>query len=59
MVIYGMSLFVFVEKIRREYHGFLHSWYADDFSTAGAGTNTKPTIARIEALGPQIIYQTL
>ena len=35
-----------------DFPGFLQSWYADDFSMAGAGANILPAIARIEDLGP-------
>ena len=41
-----------VEQIRMEFHGFLQSWYTDDFSTAGAGANLLPFIKHIQELGP-------
>ena len=52
MVLYGESLSLLVEKIWGEYPVFLHSWYDDYFSTAGAGAHLKPTISHIQALGP-------
>ena len=51
MVLYGMSLSVFVELIQREYPKFIQSWYADDYIMLGSGPHLKPTIYRIEALG--------
>ena len=52
MVIYGLIMSVLVDKIRGEYPGFLQSWYADEFITAGAGAHLKLAISRIESLGP-------
>ena len=51
MVLYGSILSVMVEKIKYEYLGLIQSCYADDFSTAGAGTHLKPIIYYIDALG--------
>ena len=39
------------ELIRGYYPLFLQSWYADDFSTSGAGAHFTPTIAHSKALG--------
>ena len=33
------------------YPGYIHSWYADDFITAGAFSHLKPAIVCVEALG--------
>ena len=52
MVLYGMSLSILAKQIRGEYPRLLHSWYSDDFVTAGAGAHIKPSVALIEALGP-------
>ena len=50
LVIYYIIISVLVQKIWWEYPGFLQSWYADLFSTVGAGSNIKPDIYRIESL---------
>ena len=47
MVLYDLSLYVMAEQIRTELTGFLQSWYADYFITAGAGANILSTIERI------------
>ena len=51
MVIYGLIMSVLVDKIRGEYPGFLQSWYAYDFRTAGAVFHIKPSISCIKVLG--------
>ena len=51
MVLYGLRLSVMVDKIGGESPRFLHSRYADEFSTAGAGAHTKADTDLIEALG--------
>ena len=52
VVLYGLILSVLAEQIRGEYPGLLQSFYADDFSIAGAGAHLKYSIDRIEAPGP-------
>ena len=56
MVLYELSLYILSEKIWGEYPGLLQSWYADDFSTSGAGEHIKPTIARIGELGTACVF---
>ena len=52
MVLYELRLSMLADKIRVEYLIFLQSWHNDEFRTAGAGAHFKPTIDRIESLGP-------
>ena len=47
MMIYGMILYVLMDQIRGENHGFIQSWYAHDFSTSGEGDHIKPDIYQI------------
>ena len=51
MVIYVIIMYVLAEQIRWDYPGLLQSWYADDFSMAGARSHLKPAIFRAESLG--------
>ena len=51
VVIYGMSLYVLVDKILGEYPGFNYKWYDDNFIMKGTETHLKPVIETIEAVG--------
>ena len=51
-MLYGMSLYVLAKIIQGEYPVFIQLWYADDFSTSGAGSHIKPVIYYIDSLGP-------
>ena len=51
VVLYGLRLSVMAQQIVMQFSVYLQSWYADDFSTAGAVTNLLPNIAHIEDMG--------
>ena len=52
MPLYGISVAVLAEHLKREFPSPLQVWYADDFSATAIGRAARPLMKRLGDIGP-------
>ena len=52
MPLYGISVAVLADQLKRELPSPLQVWYADDFSATDSGRAARPLMKRLEEIGP-------
>ena len=52
MPLYGISVAVLAEHLKREFPSPIQVWYADDFSATASGRASQPLMKRLREIGP-------
>ena len=52
MPLYGISVAVLAEQLKREFPSPMQVWYADDFSRTASGRAARPLMNRLGEIGP-------
>ena len=52
MALYGISVAVLAEQLKRKFPSPMQVWYADDFSTTASGRAAQPLMKRLGEIGP-------